>query len=81
VKPTRRELSSLHIAVFYEGPWEHLATWLAGIDRKTMNLRFILRPGGVREKLYLWAEDRNTAWRNRWVRRRRDPPAIWKRRP
>lgn len=71
----------LVLCVFYEGPWERLATRLLAIDPITLEQRREIRDGTLRERLATWASERDTRWRHRYVERGIDPPARWKRKP
>jgi hypothetical protein len=78
--PDSPEMRRLMISISHEGPWDRLSGWLLGYDRRTGRLRFEVRDGSLRERLAVFCEARDVAWRNRWAARHpRQPPARWKR--
>lgn len=66
--------------VWYEGPWERLATWFWGISRRTNDFKgFEVPDGCLRDKIATWCDNRDTAWRNRYAASGRFPPRWWRR--
>jgi hypothetical protein len=68
------------LSVRYESPWERLFTWLWAIDADTDEPRFEVAPGTLRDRLACFCDERDSAWRERYVRSGRTPRARWRRR-
>jgi hypothetical protein len=66
----------LLISVFYEGPWERLASWLWAVGREDK----VVRDGSLRDRLACRADYRDRLWCYRYALRGRDPHPRWKRR-
>lgn len=80
--PGTPEMRRLMISISHEGPWERLSGWMFAYDWRTGNLRSEVRDGSLRDRLGLFCDARDVAWRERWARRHpRQPPDRWKRRP
>jgi hypothetical protein len=75
-----REDQLLVVAIMYEGPWERAATWLQAIDWRTNEIKHEIKSGGLRERLTSWCEQRDHAWRRRYIARNARPNKRWQRR-
>lgn len=69
-----RELDNLYIGLMYESLWEKTMCWLYSIDRERD-----IADSSLRGRMADFCDRRDAAWRARWVARRREPPARWKR--
>jgi hypothetical protein len=86
-KPARGPVTArdrrLLITIFYEGPWSRLESLCLGIRRdNTLRWEIPSRPVGWRkwlEAVANWAELRDNKWIERYARKGKNPPRIWRR--
>jgi hypothetical protein len=64
----------------WQGPWERLMAFFLGV-RQDNSLRWSIKnEDGVLSRLSVWAERKDTAWKNRHLSRGTTPWPAWKRR-
>jgi hypothetical protein len=74
----------LLLAIKYEGPWAKLSNWCYGITKEG-NLLWDIpdNPKGLKwvlAKAGRWTDERDRLWRLKYVVRKKEPRAIWRRR-
>ena len=80
----KRAQRNLLLMIFYEGPWEKLYGFCYGM-RRDFTLRWEMpdKPKGpwkLLQALATYFEYRDAIWRYKYNWRRKNPPALWKRR-
>lgn len=83
---TDRELGAerLLLCVLYKGPWEYVTSWLYNMHKVDANgnlgPKHEVADDSLRGRLAEWADRRDWAWREKYVRAGKRPHSRWKRR-